>query len=251
MSPTSHDHRQKLPGWRWATPVAFGCAGLLFVASAHSSDGTDLRPGRNDNLASLVKSESSQLQQIQDRAADLSRDVDDLSAQVQDKGVRRARTTAASLEGPAGFREVAGAGITVTLADAPRSVREESDEDIDLLVVHQQDIQAVVNAMWRAGAEAITIQGQRLISTTGIKCAGNSVELQGIPYPQPFVIQAVGDPDRLQAAIDADAYLTLYRSQSADPDISIGWQMAHDLHVVAPAYEGLRTLTHAVPLAES
>ncbi|WP_235735682.1 DUF881 domain-containing protein [Nocardioides alcanivorans] len=250
MSPVPHGHRQKKGGWRFATPVAFGCAGMIFVASAISSDGIDLRPGRNESLASLVQSESDQYQAIQDRAATLSRDVDRLSGQVDDKGVRRARNQATRLEGPAGFEQVSGQGITVTLADAPSDVREESDENINLLIVHQQDIQAVVNAMWRSGAEAITIQGQRLISTTGIKCAGNSVELQGIPYPQPFVIQAVGDPERIQAGIDSDAYLNLYRSQAADPAVQIGWELQQDEHVVAPptrVYAASPTPAHSTP----
>lgn len=221
---------------------------MIFVVSAQSSDGLDLRPGRTQSLAELVQNESDQYQRIRDRAAEMSRDVDRLSGQVDDTGVRRARREANELEGPAGFSEVQGEGLTVVLADAPLEVREESDENINLLIVHQQDIQAVVNAMWRSGAEAITIQGQRLISTTGIKCAGNSVELQGVPYPQPFVIQAVGDPDRLQAGIDSDAYVSLYRSQAADPSVAIGWEMEQTEHVVAPAYEGVRRLTHATPL---
>ena len=248
MPTTPHRHRPKKGGWRFATPLAFGCVGLIFVVSAQSSDGLDLRPGRTDSLAELVQNESDQFQRIQERQTDLSRDVDRLSGQVDDKRVRRARNQATHLEGPAGFHEVEGEGLTVTLADAPVEVREESDENINLLIVHQQDIQAVVNAMWRSGAEAITIQGQRLISTTGIKCAGNSVELQGIPYPQPFVIQAVGDPEELRAGIDADAYLDLYRSQAADPDVAIGWTMETDEHIVAPAYEGVRRLTHASPV---
>lgn len=221
---------------------------MIFVVSAQSSDGLDLRPGRTQSLAELVQNESDQYQRIRDRAAEMSRDVDRLSGQVDDTGVRRARREATELEGPAGFSEVEGEGLTVVLADAPLEVREESDENINLLIVHQQDIQAVVNAMWRSGAEAITIQGQRLISTTGIKCAGNSVELQGVPYPQPFVIQAVGDPDRLQAGIDSDAYVSLYRSQAADPSVAIGWEMEQTEHVVAPAYDGVRRLTHATPL---
>lgn len=248
MTTEPEGHRHKKSGWRFATPLAFGCAGLIFVVSAQSSDGLDLRPGRTQSLAELVQNESDQYQRIRDRAAEMSRDVDRLSGQVDDTGVRRARREATELEGPAGFSEVEGEGLTVVLADAPLEVREESDENINLLIVHQQDIQAVVNAMWRSGAEAITIQGQRLISTTGIKCAGNSVELQGVPYPQPFVIQAVGDPDRLQAGIDSDAYVSLYRSQAADPSVAIGWEMEQTEHVVAPAYEGVRRLTHATPL---
>ena len=52
--------------------------------------------------------------------------------------------------------------------------------------MHQQDIQAVVNALWAGGAEAMTIQGQRVISTTGIKCVGNTVVLHGVPYSPPY-----------------------------------------------------------------
>lgn len=251
MTSPPRAHRQKPGVWRLLTPLAFGCAGMIFVVSALSSDGTDLRPGRTESLADLVRSESEQYQQIQDRAAQISRDVDRLTGLVEDRGVRRARTEATELEGPAGFEEVSGEGLTVVLSDAPEEVRESSEENINLLIVHQQDIQAVVNAMWRSGAEAITIQGQRLVSTTGIKCAGNSVELQGIPYPQPFVIEAVGDADALEAGIESDAYLSLYRSQAADPSVAIGWEMERAEHVTAPAYEGVRSLTHATPLAES
>ena len=58
----------------------------------------------------------------------------------------------------------------MVLTDAPPSVAESSQQDPNRLVVHQQDIQAVVNALWKGGATAVTIQGQRVVSTTGIKC---------------------------------------------------------------------------------
>ena len=63
----------------------------------------------------------------------------------------------------------------------------------------------MANAMWNAGAEAVTIQGQRLISTTGIKCEGNQVTLHGVPYSPPYVIVGIGD------LADADA-----RARSTD-----------------------------------
>ncbi|WP_343994723.1 DUF881 domain-containing protein [Nocardioides dubius] len=248
MTASNHGHRRKMRKWRIATPLVFGCAGMLFWSSANSSDGTDLRPGRNDDLASLVRSESKQYQQLEDRAAELNRDVDRLTGLVQDRSVRTERRKAERLAGPAGFGHVQGSGLRVVLSDSPSEVRETSDENINLLIVHQQDIQAVVNAMWRSGARAITVQGQRLVSTTGIKCAGNSVELQGIPYPQPFVIEAVGDPDVLEAGIDGDPYLSYYRSQAADPSIAIGWEMDQSERVVAPAYSGLRALEYATAL---
>jgi uncharacterized protein YlxW (UPF0749 family) len=115
-------------------------------------------------------------------------------------------------------------------------------------VVHQQDIQAVVNALWKGGAEAVTIAGQRIISTTGIKCEGNQVLLQGLPYPQPYVIEGIGDPGALTTAIATDRYLQVYREQANDPDIAVGWDFEPLDELTAPAYVGLLGLSFARPL---
>jgi uncharacterized protein YlxW (UPF0749 family) len=112
-------------------------------------------------------------------------------------------------------------------------------------VVHQQDIQAVVNAMWRGGASAVTIQGQRVVSTTGIKCHGNAVLLQGVPYAQPYVIQAVGDPTALEDAVVDDEDVDYYLQRSELPDISVGWDLETEEEVEAPAYDGLLDVQHA------
>ncbi|MCW2830943.1 MAG: hypothetical protein JWP31_1635, partial [Aeromicrobium sp.] len=96
---------------------------------------------------------------------------------------------------------VEGAGIRVTLTDAPRT-GEAPDIDPNYLVVHQQDIQAFVNALWAGGAEAISLQGQRLIATTGILCVGNTVVLDGVPYSPPYVIEAIGDQTGMGAAMN-------------------------------------------------
>ena len=66
-------------------------------------------------------------------------------------------------------------------------------------------------ALWAGGAEAMTIQGQRVISTTGIKCVGNTVVLHGIPYAPPYVIEAIGDQGLLLAALDESPSLQIYR----------------------------------------
>ena len=248
MTRRTDEHRAKRVAWRLSTPLVFAAAGALFVVSATNSEGTDLRPGRVNDLPSLVRSESRQVEKLQTKALTLNEDVERLSAQVDDIRVRRARAAADRLETPAGFTEVHGDGVTVTLSDAPVELREDA-ENINDLLVHQQDIQSVVNAMWRAGAKGIMIQGQRVISTTGIKCAGNSVELQGIPYPQPYVITAVGDVDAIQASIDLDPSVNAFRRDSANPAIAVGWDLQQESDVTVPAYTGLRGLEYAKPLS--
>jgi len=157
------------------------------------------------------------------------------------------------MKSPAGLSPVTGPGITVTLSDAPASTGQDAPDTVDnpnLLLVHQQDIQAVVNAMWKGGAQAVTIQGQRVVSTTGIRCIGNSVQLQGIPYSQPYRIQAVGDVTRLANAIADDPYLQVYRADAADPDIDVGWDEQVEDKIVAPAYDGLTDLQYAQVLPQ-
>lgn len=248
MTPQPHDHRAKRRAWRIGTPLVFVMAGALFVASAANSEGTDLRPGRHLDLASLVRAESQQVERLEGQAAGLTSEIDNLSALVADKRVRRVNREASRMAGPAGFDEVQGDALKVVLSDAPIEVRESSEQDINLLVVHQQDIQAVVNSMWDAGAKAIMIQDQRIISTTGIKCAGNSVELHGIPYAQPYEIVAIGDVDAMEERIDDSAYLDAYREQAALPDISVGWSMERVGETTIPAYDGIRGLEFATPL---
>ncbi|MBZ5737919.1 DUF881 domain-containing protein [Nocardioides mangrovi] len=146
------------------------------------------------------------------------------------------------IQDPDGSMPRTGPGVTVTLADAPEKVIGSTELDPNVLLVHQQDIRAVMKAMWEAGATAVTVQGQRVVSASDITCEGDTVIIDGVPYPQPFRISAVGDQDALLAAIDGDPYLTVYRQQAADPAISVGWDLRSEPSITAPAYDGVLDL---------
>lgn len=226
--------------------------GALFVTSAQNSDGTDLRPGRYLDLATLVRAESERYQALQDQVTDLNDEVTGLTERVDDRTVNRYRNEIEVLRDPAGTEERSGPGVTVTLTDSPDELVQAATEAgvrLTNYVVHQQDIQAVVNAFWHGGAEAVTVQGKRIVSTTGIKCIGNSVTLQGQPYSPPYVISAVGDVDDLLTSVSDDANLQTYRYQSDDPTVAIGWDLAIEDEITAPAYDGLLDLSYAEPLA--
>jgi uncharacterized protein YlxW (UPF0749 family) len=232
--------------WRMGTPLVVLVCGGLFVVSAQNSEGTDLRPGRYTNLATLTGSERERVDRLTKRVSQTDAEVSRLTRRVDDTTVKRYRNQLDALKDPAGLSPHTGPGLRITLSDAPEEKLERVGEDAaNLLVVHQQDVQAVVNALWSGGATAVTIQGHRIISTTGIKCSGSTIQLQGVPYPQPFVIEAVGDVDALSRAIDDDSYLDIYRDQAADPDIAIGWSVETPSRITAPAYAGLRDLSYA------
>ena len=210
MRQREHRARPRLPGgWQVAVPVAAAVAGGLFVASAVSADGTDLRSSNTD-LTVLVDDRAERVDRLRAEVDALQSEVDRLGADVQDAAVRQVRREVAALGDDAGLTPVGGPGLVVTLEDSPI---EDPPEGIDpnLLVVHQQDIQAFVNALWAGGATGVTLQGQRLVSTTGIKCVGNTVVLEGVPYAPPYRIEAVGDPDQLAWALDRSPGVQDYR----------------------------------------
>lgn len=256
--PTGHRSGRSL-AWRIGTPVVALLSGSLLAVSAANSDGTDLRPGRYTDLAGLVEGEADDYRTVEDRLTTLTEEVDRLGADVSDEGVDRARGEVAELRDPAGLTPRRGPGVRITMSDAPSELVDEAIErnrdlpvedriSLNRYVVHQQDIQAVVNALWTGGASAVTIAGQRVISTTGIKCQGPVVQLQGVPYSQPFVIEAVGLEDELLGSLDTSSLVSGYRTDAADALIGIGWSLETDSSIKAPAYDGLLDLQYAKPL---
>lgn len=212
---------------RTSTAVAFGLAGMLAVSSSLAAAGTDLRSNRQADLADLVRERVNEKEQLEEQARELRDEVDRLSAKVAGKQGNPARDRARKLGREVGLTPVRGSGVTVVLDDAPTEMRNQIDGGVNALVVHQQDIQAVANALWAAGAEAMTIQDQRVISTSAIRCVGNSVVLHGVPYPPPYRVSAIGDPKAMQAALetapgvqryllDVDRYKLGYDVQTVD-----------------------------------
>ena len=233
------------PVLRRALVVGTGAlAGLMMVTGALASRGTDLRPNRNTDLASLVQAEARRNEQLTRQLATLRTDVDDLSRrQAEQGGVPAAELrTAAEV---AGASPVAGPAVTVTLRDAPLEVKP-AGVDEDLLVVHQQDIQAVVDALWSGGAEAMTVQGQRVSSRTGLKCVGNTVVVHSVPYAPPYVITAIGDQAELSDALATSPALRIYR-QYADA-YRLGWDVRRQASVTMPAYTGPAEFAWAEPV---
>ena len=235
--------------WHVAAAVAFVVAGVLFATTSLSAKGLDLRAASVTDLDGVVRQERTRSDQLQARLAALHKEVDRLSHQVSDTTVARLQRQADALRGPAGLEAVSGPGLTVVLNDAPKSEIDKAGGDsgvsVDELVVHQQDIQAVVNALWAGGAEAMTIQGQRVVSTTGVRCVGNTVVLHGVPYSPPYRISAIGDPAALQASLDSseyiDAYLAVVESHG------LGYAVEPSAGLSFPAYKGSTTLKYAQP----
>ena len=223
-------------------------SGALFAISAEHSGGTDLRAGRYTDFTSVVQVQRRDTNGLTADVARLGAEIEQLSAGLGDRSVDRTQRQVETLADPAGLTPKQGPAVKVTLDDAPDDIVEDTTRDPLEVVVHQQDIQAVVNALWRAGAEAVTVQGQRLITTTGIKCDGNLVSLHGVPYYPPYEIVGIGLPAVMLDSLDGDAYLDAYREATTDPRGAVSYAAEVLPTAIAPGYEGLLDLKFATPM---
>lgn len=218
--------------------VAF-IAGLLFATSATVFAGADQSTARN--LPALVQEENDRLTTRNEEVDALRAEVNALEAELQTTiGDPTAEVALA-----VGLEELTGPGLTVTLSDAPASVTSDNPDD---LVVHQQDLQAVVNALWAGGAEAVAIQGQRVIATTAVRCVGNVLLLNGRTYSPPYRVEAIGPVAAMEKALDADAAVRLYLRYVEAYDL--GWTVTESDALTIPAHDGAGTLAYATPIED-
>lgn len=222
---------------QWAVTGIALLAGFGMAVSAVAAHGTDLRGGRSATLHDLVTRQTEQLQRDSIAAENLRKAVNKLAVQIGGIDLTSARADVAMLAPVAGLAAVQGPGMVVTLRDAQKPL---ADADPDMLVIHQQDVQAVVNALWRGGAEAVMVMDQRLISTSAVKCVGNTLLLQGKVYSPPYVIRAIGDARRMQKALDDEAGVQLLKDFARV--YGIGYDAAVATEIRIPEYTGAISL---------
>jgi uncharacterized protein YlxW (UPF0749 family) len=231
--------------WRVLVPLTALLAGLLFATSAATAKGTDLRAGRRTQVTDLISEQRKDVAVQERLAAGLRRQVADIQrvAAAGDSRVAVERARGDVLAVPAGLTAVRGPAVTVTLNDAPRrSGVTPASANPDDLVVHQQDVQAVVNALWAGGAEAMTLMGQRVISTSAVRCVGNTVVLHGRVYSPPFVVSAIGDTSGMKQALEQEPGVAFFRSFV--DRFGLGYSVHSDKDLRLPAYDGPLELPH-------
>lgn len=231
---------------RVAALVVFVLAGLLFTTSALTADGSDLRATGRTDLADLIRDRERTVRTLEDEVGALR---DQLAAATGDETsveLDAVRAETERLATGAGLTGVRGPGLTISLDDSPDAPEDSAALDglsLDDFVVHQQDIEAVVNALWAGGAEAMTIMGQRVIGTTAVRCVGSVLSLHGRTYSPPYTITAIGEPGALQDALDSAEAVTIYREYARE--LGLGFEVTEQPDATMPPYEGSLSLQWA------
>ena len=243
------------------TPVVF--VGLLLVGLLLATAAAQVR-----NRASAVDTARAALvAQVRERTAATDRlaaDVERLRADI-DAARRQSLRSAggatlaerlAVLGTVSGAGPVVGPGLVVTVDDAadtgaPAGGDPRDRTDVDEGRVQDSDLQRVVNGLWAAGAEGVSVNGQRLTSLTAIRSAGEAILVAYRPLAPPYVLRAVGDPTGLETGLldgDAGTYLLVLRDNYG---IEYDVERAESLRLPGAAGVTLRRAVSAGPSADA
>jgi uncharacterized protein YlxW (UPF0749 family) len=228
-------------------PVVALAAGLLFATSGQTAMGSDLRAGDVTELSALIDERTEANARQRAQLEDLQGQAQELTDQAAGRDGPVAAAQAAAEQGmlSAGMVALRGRGVEITLDDAPRRPDGSLPPGArpDDVVIHQSDVQAVVNAVWAAGADGVAIMDQRLIATSAVRCVGNTLLLHGRAWSPPFVVTAIGDPAAVRAQLDASPQVAVFRQ--AVEDYGLTFAVRDRPELVVPEYTGQLGMAYA------
>lgn len=231
--------------WAVLVPVVAVLAGILFATSGSVAQGRSLRSDAA-GLPDIIREETQDNARMTDELQKLTVEVDELARDNApgNAAIEDLERGADDLGYAAGRTAVQGPAVEVQLNDSKLSVDKiPAGFSVDDIIVHQQDVQAVVNAFWAGGAEAMMIQDQRIISTSAIRCVGNTLILQGRVYSPPYRIRAIGDPDALRDILGQSPEVQTY--QEYVKAVGLGYEVISHDRLEFPAYAGSITPEYA------
>ncbi len=242
---TSRQSGWRFPVYRTARLLVLAAIGfLLIVAYQHVVADEPARARTRDSLIDQINDRQATSDEMRRRADQLRDEVArQRDAALDDRAAARLR----DLEATTGLGRVKGDGVVVRLADAPRSVDAVTGQGSgnDLGRVLDRDLQQVANGLWGAGAEAIAINGQRLISTSTIRAAGDAILVDFQPLTGPYEVAAIG-PDDMREKFNNSQTARTFRQLAAAVGMSFDVRARGDLSLPAASEPQLR-YAHPLP----
>ncbi len=233
--------------WHALAVLSAVLMGLLFATTAITARGTTLRAGPEIRLLGLIDDLQGRTDQQARTLADLQAQTEGALARAEDldAGASNARAVAELGAASVGLTAMQGPGVTIILDDAPREAGGALPAGArpDDVVIHQSDVQAVVNALWASGVDAVTIMGERIVATSAILCVGSTLLLQGRTYSPPYRIDAIGDPARIDSALAQSVGVALL--QQAVRSFGLEFSVQAQAELVLLPYDGPLTLRYA------
>ena len=222
-----------------AAIVAFAAAGFLLAASTLTANGSDIRVERPAQLRDLVQNEANKIDKLENNLIDIQSEIEEITNGSVRSEIETTQLKIQQLSPVAGFTSMVGPGLVITLNDAPQvdlSIPENERPDVNDLLIHQEDVQSVVNALWAGGAQGVSLMGKRVIATSAVKCVGNTLLLHGKVYSPPFRIAAIGDVAKLSKYLRDDPNVAIL--QDYVDLFGLVYEVQRAALIELPPYEG-------------
>ncbi len=199
---------------------------------------------RAEELQQLLSAEQDKVAKLEALVEQYKADIDDVLERIDDPDgyvayLSKQLETARIL---AGLEEVKGPGVVITMDDSSNNVVAEGINP-NSFILHDSDVLAVLNELRDAGAEVLSINDERILASTEIRCAGNVVSINNKRTSVPFIIKAIGDPEKLSAGVNI-------RGGIVDQLTPFGVvvRVEKQSEVVIPAYSGVLGFDYAKPV---
>ena len=211
-----------------------GVAVFVVIALTGFLLSTNVRVNRTvavtNDTADLVEQGVDEVNQLQQDVSDLTEQVANLTDALKADGTDSTQNQgkdSSNVDSSLMLPALSGSGVTVTLDDSPlweNAVNNNgTTANINDYVIHQQDVESVVNALWAGGADALMIMDQRVLFNSAVICSGNVLSLHGKKYSPPFTVSAIGPADAMIRALDDSNAVKLYKEYVSA--FGLGWKV--------------------------
>lgn len=224
---------------KWFVSITIVCliSGLVlsFVLKTLKNDPANTNPfsQKNSNLVKIITDLEQEIQIQEEQIAKIRNDLTVLQDEEQPTGDLIQKLTddlkAARLQ--AGVTNVSGKGLVITIDDNNEGLKTHPNDDPNKYIVHYEHILNILSELKVGGAEALSVNEQRIITTSEIRCVGNVILVNTTRLAPPFVIKAIGSP-RLLAEIVSSRELEILRSSNYPVTIE------EKEMIVIPTYKG-------------
>lgn len=236
----------KLNAWHISITTVCVFSGILFAVNLRSHAKIDYSPisQRNENLVKMIRAQEKNNHDLEDEITKIRGKLEEFHKFDSDGQGRLTKLQSEILQAKknAGLTALKGPGIVINLADK----KDEADiamksgtTSLEAFLIHDDDIISIINDLRAAGAEAISVNGLRIVSTTDIKCAGYVILVNTTRLAPPYAIKAIGNPAKLEEQVRKGTYLVLEWGK-------FPVELKRELSLSIQPYKGSYNFKHAV-----
>ncbi|HEV2686344.1 MAG TPA: DUF881 domain-containing protein [Actinomycetota bacterium] len=217
-----------------APAIVVGLLAFLLTVDLRTQDtASKINTSRRSELAAIVAERQKSTAALESRLSSLRAQLATIAASTGSATLQKLQAAMANIQAVSGSTPLSGPGLAVRLSDASSTGQSTNRSDSRIQDV---DIQEVVNAMWNAGAEAISINGQRLVATSAIRNAGNAVLVNFSVLTSPYEVDAIGDATSMQSSFLASDIARHFKTW--EQVYGLGFSVEHPSTIQVPAFTG-------------